>query len=347
MQVVTTYAASLRARPGARAHRGPVWRGEGRRVDERRGEQGRGEERRLSSLERRARALGWFSLGLGLAEVLDADGFARGVVGAGKGVRQRGATFLVGVREIVSGIGLLATRSPFWLWARVAGDVMDLALLGRAGRARGRGKDRVKLAASAASVAGVLLLDAVTAMQLARAGRRGRRREGVHVCKSITVNRPPDEVYGIWRDLQNVPLFMARIESVLPGDDGSRWRAAAPGSLVGWDVEIVEDRAGEIIAWRSLEGSKLEASGSVCFEPTRGGRATAITVELRCAAARGRVGAALAKLFGQDPATELGRDLRRFKQLVETGEVVHSDASIHEGRHPARPPTPEELEALR
>ena len=164
---------------------------------------------------------------------------------------------------------------------------------------------------------------------------------------SITVNRPREEVYAIWRDIQNLPVFMGHIASVIVGERRSRWRAASPDLLVEWDVEIVEDRAGEVVAWRSVDRSNVEAAGTVSFTPARGGRATEITVDLCYGAPSRRVGKVLAKLFGEDPATELEKDLRRFKQIVETGEVMHSDASIHRGMHPARPPRPEDLEALR
>ena len=108
--------------------------------------------------------------------------------------------------------------------------------------------------------------------------------------------------------------------------------------MVEWDAAIVDDRPGSRIAWRSCQPADLDHSGSVQFEPAPGGRGTLIRVELRYAPPGGRATVTLAKLTASDPAQEIAQDLRAFKQIMETGEVVHSDASIHRRMHPARPP---------
>jgi uncharacterized membrane protein len=254
----------------------------------------------------------------------------------------------VGIREIVTGAGILAgVGRPIWLWARVAGDIMDLALLGRSFRSRRA--NRPKLLASVASVAGVLALDAITAAQLSRRNRREQRQPGrIHVRKAITINREPAEVYRFWHDLQNLPRFMENIDSIRVANGRSRWRARGPAGIpLEWDAEMVHDRPNELLGWRSLEGSDVLSSGIVEIAPAGGGRGTVVRVDLRYHAPARRVANTIAKLFGQDPGTQLENDLRRFKQLLETGEVIHSDASIHRGRHPARPPTQNELEAIR
>lgn len=302
------------------------------------------------SAERRAQGLGWFSLAIGVAKLLSPDGLAD-QIGAAKTKRRRRAMLAVGAREVLCGLGLLSRRRPaIWLWARVAGDLLDLVLLRDA--LRSRKANRPKLLSSMATVAGILLLDATTAAQLGR-GRganllaRGRRGP-IHVTRSVTVGRSPEEVYRFWHDFQNLPRFMAHLESVTASNGRSHWRARGAGDeTVEWDAELVEDRPNKLVAWRSLSGSDVASTGTVHFAPAEGDRGTVIRVDLRYHSPRRRVGGALAKIFGADPGTQLDNDLRRFKQVMETGEVVHSDASIHRGRHPARPPSLEELEALR
>ena len=164
--------------------------------------------------------------------------------------------------------------------------------------------------------------------------------QGIRVRKSITVGRPIAEVYRFWRDFENLPRFMHHLESVQSeGDRRSRWRTSAHGgSQVEWDAETTEDRANELISWRSVEGADISSIGIVQFRPAPGAQGTEVHVELRYdPPPAGKLGAAIAKLFGEDPGTQLASDLRRFKQVLETGEVVHSDASIHKGPHPAQP----------
>jgi uncharacterized membrane protein len=162
----------------------------------------------------------------------------------------------------------------------------------------------------------------------------------MHVKKAITVNRSPDEVYRFWHDFQNLPRFMDHLESVkVTGDRRSHWKAKAPaGKTVEWDAEIVEDRPNELIAWRSVDGADVRNSGSVRFVPAPGGRGTEIRVELEYAPPGGVIGATIAKLFGEEPAQQVGSDLRRLKQVLETGEVVKSEATVHGRSHPAQPP---------
>jgi uncharacterized membrane protein len=107
---------------------------------------------------------------------------------------------------------------------------------------------------------------------------------------------------------------------------------------VQWEAEIVLDRPNEAIGWRSVEGStSIPNRGVVRFSPAPGERGTLIYVELKYEPPAGTLGAAFAKLFGEEPGQQIASDLRRLKQVLETGEVVHSDASIHRAPHPARP----------
>jgi uncharacterized membrane protein len=123
------------------------------------------------------------------------------------------------------------------------------------------------------------------------------------------------------------------------GDRRSHWVAKGPArKRVEWDAEITADRPNELISWRSVEGADVENAGTVRFQPAPGGRGTEIVLELEYVPPGGLFGVTLAKLLGEEPAQKVAGDLRRFKQVMETGEVLHSDASIHRGPHPARPP---------
>ena len=152
----------------------------------------------------------------------------------------------------------------------------------------------------------------------------------LHVTKSVTINRPREAVYQFWRDFSNLPQFMAHVQSVVSRDDKrSHWVVAAPaGQTVEWDAEIVDDRPDELIAWRSLEGSDIRHEGSVRFEKAPADRGTEVHVDLRYDAPGGKAGAAVATLFGEEPTQQIGDDLRRLKQVLETGEVVRSDGNL-------------------
>jgi Predicted integral membrane protein len=283
------------------------------------------------SAKRLATALGWFSIGLGLAEVLAPRGLAKLI-----GVRNDYPILfrVLGLREITSGVGILTQHKPAgWLWSRVAGDAMDLSLLCAA--LNSDDSDRTKVAMATAAVIGVTALDILNAQQLSGNQTSG----GIVRVKSITINRKPEEVYHFWRNFENLPRFMSHLESVHVIDERrSHWVAKAPaGMKVEWDAEITEDRPNELIAWRSLEGTDVENSGSVRFASAPGGRGTEVKVSILYNPPGGAIGAGIAKLFGEEPEQQIKGDLRRFKQVMETGEVVHSDASIHRGLHPAQP----------
>jgi uncharacterized membrane protein len=149
---------------------------------------------------------------------------------------------------------------------------------------------------------------------------------GVKVEKTIAINRSQDDLYSFWRNFENLPQFMSHIKSVtvLDGDGRrSHWVANAPlGMNVEWFAEIISDRENEMISWRSLEGSDVENAGSVHFKPAYGGRGCEVTVSLKYNPPGGKVGVALAKLFGQDAEAKIADDLRRFKQMMESGELT-------------------------
>jgi uncharacterized membrane protein len=219
---------------------------------------------------------------------------------------------------------------------------MDLALLGRAFNSRR--SDHGRLAAATAAVAGLTILDILASRRLTRSvddvaiGAR-RRRQGIRVRKAVTIDRPLEEVYRFWRKLENLPRFMVHLESVRALDDRrSYWKAHAPlGLTVEWTAEIVEERPNELLSWRSVEDSQVPNWGTVRFIRAPGDRGTEVHLDLRYGPPAGVVGATIAKVFGEEPSRQVDGALRRLKQVLETGEVVQSDASIHRGMHPARP----------
>ena len=156
----------------------------------------------------------------------------------------------------------------------------------------------------------------------------------VHVCDSIAINRPREEVYGYWRNLDNMPKFMVDVERVEQIDaTHSRWHATGPmDKPFHWEAEIVEDRPNELIRWRTIDSeSNLEHHGMVRFDPAPGNRGTIVRVDFRWAPPGGVVGAAAAKLLPHDPARRIHEDLRRFRQLVETGEIARADMRPYDG----------------
>jgi uncharacterized membrane protein len=290
--------------------------------------------------DRLARGLGWFSLGLGLSAVAAPRCLARLI-----GVSDDGDTCAVlravGLREIATGIGIVAQRRPTgWLWARVGGDVMDLALLGSALKSDEVRRPRV--VAAAVAVIGVMALDLRGGEQLNHSSDATQRRLPrdctIRVQKSITVNRSPEELYQFWHHFENLPRFMHHLQSVqVTEEKRSHWKSKAPaGMTVEWDAEIIADRPNELIAWRSLEGADVDNAGSVHFKPAPGGRGTEVRVEMQYIPPAGVIGATIAKLFGEAPDQQVWDGLRRFKQLVEVGEVIQSEATAR-GRGPAQP----------
>jgi uncharacterized membrane protein len=289
-------------------------------------------ERDHHNLEGLARGLGWASLGLGAVQ-LSAPDMVRRVSGVDDSSLSRVMVPVVGVRELFHTVVLLGSRRPGpWVWTRVAGDVMDLATLGCAVSSR-RGKRRRRAMTATGAVAGITAVDLYTAI---RAGRRPWA-YGLSLHAAITVKRPRDEVYGFWRDLENLPRFMIHLRSVQVIDQRrSHWIAMGPaGKDVEWDAQIVEDRPEELIAWRSAAGARVRNSGSVSFTDAPGGRGTEVRVELRFDPPGGILGAAFARMLGEHPDQQVRDDLRRFKQVMETGEVVRSEGSP-EGVHAIR-----------
>ncbi len=324
-----------------------------------------------------AQFLGLFSLGLGISQLVAPDSVTR-LIGMKPNERTRSTMRALGMREITSGVGILGHPShrADWLWSRVAGDAMDIMMLGRT--MTDSRTERTRSGAALAAVLGVTALDVLSAQMVAK--RRGsmiggrsddngrgpgaggasaslyRQRYGAgrntispgrlrsdkgsrRVTNVITVNRSVEEVYAFWRNFENLPQFMRHLVSVTDTGNGrSRWKAMAPaGMTVEWDAEITEDRPNELISWRSLPGADVRNAGTVTFMQAAGNRGTEVRVDLEYRPPAGKVGTMVAMLFREEPGQQVHDDLRNFKQVLEIGEIVLSDATKRRGMHPAQP----------
>lgn len=283
-----------------------------------------------------ARGLGWFSIALGAAELVMPKKLAT-MIGVDPGGAGPTVMRAMGMREIGAGVAcLLSPARPLPLWARVAGDLVDLGLLGLA--TGGKRASSVRIAVAAGAVAGVMALDVVAA----RRTQKAYDTANLPVIFSVTINKPVEEVYAFYRRFEQFPAFMSFLESVQVVDDKRSHWVAKPlpvGGTIEWDAEIIDDRPNEVIAWRTVAGSKLKLHGRVTFTKAPGRDMT----EVRCEMQLGFTGATptthLAKIFAKP---QIKGDLRRLKQVLETGEVLLSDASVHKGKHAAQPPAAEE-----
>ena len=143
------------------------------------------------------------------------------------------------------------------------------------------------------------------------------------VGRAVTINRPVEEVYGYFRDFSHLPTFMENVVSIDVKDaTRSHWVVKAPGGrTVEWDARVTADEPSRSIAWTSEEGADVPNSGTVTFRPVEG-RGTVVTATILYDPPGGVIGKVIAKMFQREPAIQARRDLARFKQLMETGEVA-------------------------
>jgi hypothetical protein len=220
-----------------------------------------------------AQFLGWFSIGLGAAQVAAPRTLSK-LIGASADGKAPKLMRLTGVRELAQGTGILVRPRPTaWLWSRVAGDALDLAMLALVA-AKNR---RARTAFAVANVLAVTVPDVYESRFLSR--KRGPVRSAMTIRKSVTMDRPQNVVREAWADADELR--------------------------------------------RKVE----EAGASVSFAEAPGDRGTELIVEFRHDPPAGDLGAVAQKLTGKDLATQLSDDLRRFKQQVETGEIVRSDGA--------------------
>jgi len=263
---------------------------------------------------RLARGLGWFSVGLGMAELVAPRAISR-LVGTGN---HKTLTRAYGLREITAGIGILSSQRPAgWLWTRVAGDMIDLASLGAA--VESPHNERGRAIFGLASVAGVTVLDVLCARRLSQQKARA--------AASIIVDSSPEECYRFWRTLENLPRFMEYLESVrVTGPTHSHWIANGPGNVpVEWDAEIIDDVPNHRLSWRSLPGADVTNSGTVEFDPATGRRGTIVRVRMDYGNQVLAIAAKLAGIAGRDPEQMIRKELRRFKQIIEIGEAITTE----------------------
>jgi uncharacterized membrane protein len=156
---------------------------------------------------------------------------------------------------------------------------------------------------------------------------------GVHIVQSYQIGKSAEELYSFWRNFENLPRFMEHLESVRNLDDRrSHWVVKAPklyGGQVEWDAEITSDEPNRRIAWRALPDSDVQHRGEVRFSQARGDRGTNVYIDLQYQPPAGQVGRWLAKLFGEEPEIQIREDVRRFKRLMETGEIPSIEGQPH------------------
>jgi uncharacterized membrane protein len=275
-----------------------------------------------------ARGMAWFGIALGAAELVAPRLLGR-VIGVRTGAISRTMIRAMGVREVATGVAiLLRGRRPLPVWARVAGDAGDLAALGLAAMT---GRTTPRTLVALAAVGGATALDVIAARRVQDAFDESNP----PIMAAVTVNRSPAEVYGFYRKLERLPVFMEYIESISVEDaTTSHWIARLPlAGKIGFTAEIVEDIPDRLIAWRAKD-TVFQHEGRVTFTKAPGRNATEVRVELKLGVTGVGASAELARLFARP---QVRGDLRRLKQLLETGEILRSDASAHTGPHPAQP----------
>jgi len=288
-----------------------------------------------------ANFLGMFSLGLGLAQMLAPEGMSK-LVGIKDAEGNRGLMRALGAREFSNGIAILSRQQPEKaVWSRVPGDAIDLALLGKVMANPENSRSRALFAT--ANVLAVTALDVMCArtlsMQPQTIANEGADKGIIRTKRSITVGKSPEECYAFWHNFENLPQFMRHLESVaVTGERRSHWKAKAPmGKTVEWDAETIEDRPNELISWRSTEDADVYNAGTVRFQKAPGNRGTEVRVELEYKPPLGKLGSKVAMLWREEPGQQVMDDLRHFKQVMETGEILFSDATKQRGMHPAQP----------
>jgi len=267
------------------------------------------------------------SVGLGLTEIV-APRKVAAMSGVSDNRRSRSTIRALGVRELGHAAAMFFGSSRL-VWTRVAGDAIDLAALG-AGMTN-RTASRARGAAAAAGLIGITAVDVLAAVNAQHNGdgHQSAGPGGKDLRAVVTVWRTPRDVYRFWRHLDNLPTFMYHLKSVSVDSAGrSHWVANSPlGAAVEWDAELTEDVPDTRIAWKSLPGSEIDNRGRVEFTSAPDGRGTEIRVTMRYAIPGGTLGKAVATLLGESPDQQVNDDLRRLKQLLETGQVIRSSGS--------------------
>jgi uncharacterized membrane protein len=271
---------------------------------------------------RLGKGLGLFSIGLGLTELIAPRALARFIGIDDCGRRVSLVTRLFGARELAAGALLLAKpTSPYGGFNRAFGDLIDLVAMGIAMRRGSTSRGRNMFA-----LGNVL---AVTALDVFHGVREMRRNLGEPVRRAVTIALPRSEVYAMWKNFERLPEFMNWVESVdVLGGGITHWKVRTPvGKTIEYNAETIEDIPGRRISWRTTPDATVPNRGTVEFLDAPGGRGTEVLVEMQVAAPLGKT------IASQEAAS----DLRRLKQILELGEIIQSDASIHTMPHAAQP----------
>jgi len=223
-------------------------------------------------------------------------------------------------------------------WERIASVAAGAALLWVG--TRQRSQNRVATSAGAGLIArGISGYCPVSAM-IGRGADRSNTKvalggeRGVHVYESVVINRPASQLFAFWRDFSNLPRFMEHLADVrVLSPSRSVWTASAPiGMRVKWEAEVINEIEGELIGWQSTDNADVATAGSVRFVPTSGG-GTEIIVHLQYEPPAGKLRSLVASMFGEEPSQQIRSDLRRLKEILETGEIPR-EASGHAQREP-------------
>ncbi|WP_375447710.1 SRPBCC family protein [uncultured Fibrella sp.] len=166
--------------------------------------------------------------------------------------------------------------------------------------------------------------------------------EPLEISRSITINKPRNEVYQYWRKLENLPKFMKHLQSVTQLDDRrSHWVAPVPGTEkiesignIEWDAEIVEEVENEKLIWRSVADATVDNAGEVRFQDAPPNRGTEVHVTIRYTPPAGQLGTSVAKLLQPAFRQMVKEDIRRFKRIMETGMIPSNEGPS--GREPER-----------
>lgn len=268
-----------------------------------------------------ARNLGYVSLGLGLGALVMPSRLAR-IAGLEE---YRGLLPAIGLRELTSGVGLLIARKKEpWLWSRVVGDGMDLAVL-LSSVFSPRNPRRLNAVIATGVVTAITAADVLASVRSKSSNHFAASPSApdAYVTSSVIVNRSAQECYEFWRNPANLTQISTMLESVTAVDERtSRWVArGVAGQKIEWQSRITADAPGDRIAWRATEGGSLYHAGIVSFQKATGGRGTLVNATMHFKVPGGRAALSLARVLGVDPRREVREDLRRFKQLLEAGEI--------------------------
>ena len=289
----------------------------------------KGDKAWRADAEQVAIALGWFSIGLGLVEILKPSRLTR----AFDTHHQEPIYRLYGARELAAGAGLLLNRdkSP-WLYARLAGDALDAVTLalGLGGRRQGN------VMAGLAAVAGVTALDlwaaralgdqerrAITAAGPHKSGGRAWRHGIFDVERSVTINKDADTLRDLWMDPPTLPRIMAHIADIEQlGAGRARWTVPTPLGPYSWETQLVSNDQEDALRWETDGANALIRRGVVRSATAPKKYGTVMTAALTFDPPGGMLGRGTAALLGdQMPGALVDKTLLYFKALAETGEI--------------------------